>query len=195
MKKAVITLSLLACVGSMMSLQSCDKIKEEAKKKANVDLNFDLTGGTATFDIPATSATEVTFVVDTVPVPFNLDAEIRSQTSDLYTIDDLESITVTSAKLKINNPSSTNNFANFNSAVAAFYTDTKSDEIAYIATNDVVPDTYDDEIDLVPSNSNLVAYLRGTTVYYLASVNLRRSTTQVMNSTLTVTYTIKLKEQ
>jgi uncharacterized protein YceK len=194
MKKLLLSLSLLAFVGSISVFSSCDKIKDKVKEEAGVDLDFDLDGASANFTLPILTNTNTQSVVDTVEVPFDINAEISSNTGGLYSIDDIESITITSVSMKINDGNTNNNFANLKTAMVAFYTDTKSD-VAWIATNDAVPDVEDYEIDLVPSESNLAEYLKGSKVFYMAGVNPRRATNKELSCTMNIKWHIKLKEK
>lgn len=188
MKKVLLSLSLLAAIGSVSLFSSCDAIKDKVKEEANVDLNYDFDGADATFEIPVIVNTNHTTYPDTASVPMDIQGQLE-QASALLTMQDIDKVTITSAKLVFNNCDIDNNASNFQSAMVLFYTNANA-ETKWICTNDEIPDVNGEEIVLVPDPSiNLKDYLSSSTsVYYVTGVNMRRPTTKVMNATLKIKY-------
>ena len=188
MKKVLLSVSLLAAIGSVSLLSSCDAIKDKVKEKANIDINETFDGVDATFEIPVITELNNTTYPDTAEVPNEIKGELEAA-SALLTMQDIDKVTITSAKLVFNNCDADNNASNFQSAMVLFYTNTNP-ETKWIASNDEIPDVNGEEITLVPDPSiNLKDYLNSSTkVYYVSGVNMRRPTTKVMNATLKITY-------
>jgi len=191
MKKILLSLSLLASIGSVSLFSSCDAIKNKIKEEADIDVNFDFDGADATFEIPIITTLNVTTYPDTAAIPMNLNDQIAMASAAL-TLQNIEKVTITSAKLVFNNCDANNNASNFKTAMVLFYSNTNA-EAKYIATNDEVPDVNAAEITLVPDPSiNLLDYLKtGTTVFYVTGVNMRRPTTKVLNCTLQIKYKLE----
>lgn len=191
MKKILLSLSLLAFIGSASVFTSCDAIKKKAKEEAGVDLNFTTDGIEGTFDIPVITTLNVTTYPDTVEMPMDLESQITAYSS-LLGMDDVTSVTIEDMDLIINNADNANDASNFYTALAIMYSDSKPDAIT-VSSNDVIPDTHTNTIDLVPSPGiNLLDYLRtGTKLYYVTGVNMRKTTNKVLNCTLRVKYHIQ----
>jgi hypothetical protein len=191
MKKVLLSLSLLAFLGTTTVLTSCDAIKDKVAEEAAIDVNFDFDGADATIDIPIITTTNVTTYPDTATVPMNLNDQIAAA-SAVLTMQNIERVIVTEAKIVFNNCDAQNNASNFSTATVAFYSNTNP-EMKWIATNDVIPDVQGEEINLVVAdNINLLDYLKtGTSIYYVTGVNMRRPTTHVLNGTLKIKYKLE----
>jgi hypothetical protein len=188
MKKVLLSLSLLAFIGSVTLFTSCDAIKDKVKEEADIDINLGIDGADATIEIPIITTTNLTTYPDTVSMPLNMSEELAVANAAI-TMQNIEKVTITEAKLVFNNCDAQNNASNFRTAMVVFYTNTNS-EAKWIATNDEVPDVNSEEITLVPDASiNLKDYLSTSTqVYYVSGVNMRRPTTKVLNATLKIKY-------
>jgi hypothetical protein len=191
MKKIILSLSLLAAVGGASLFSSCDAIKQKVKDEADVDLNFTTDGIEGTFDVPIITTLNVTSYPDTVEMPMDLEAQIKAYSS-LLGMGDVTSVTITDMDMIINNSDAENDASNFYTALAIMYSDSKPDAIT-VSSNDVIPDTHTNTIDLVPSPGiNLLDYVKtGTKVYYVTGVNMRKTTNKVLNCTLRVKYHIQ----
>ncbi|MBL7717296.1 MAG: hypothetical protein JNL72_00565 [Flavipsychrobacter sp.] len=191
MKKILLSLSLLAAAGSLSLLTSCDAIKKKVKDEAGVDLNFTTDGIEGTFDIPVITTLNVTTYPDTVEMPMDLEGKIKAYSS-LLGMDDVTSVTIEDMDLIINNADNANDASNFYTALAILYSDSKPDAIT-VSSNDVIPDTHTNTIELVPSPGiNLLDYMKsGTKLYYVTGVNMRKTTSKVLNCTLRVKYHIQ----
>jgi hypothetical protein len=191
MKKILLSLSLLAFIGSTSLFTSCEAIKKKAKEEAGVDLNFTTEGIEGTFDIPVITTLNVTTYPDTVEMPMDLEGQIKAYSS-LLGMEDVTSVTIEDMDLIINNSDIDNDASNFYTALAIMYSDSKPDAIT-VSSNDVIPDTHTNTIELVPSPGiNLLDYLKsGTKLYYVTGVNMRKTTNKVLNCTLKVKYHIQ----
>ena len=191
MKKLILSLSLLAFIGSMSVFTSCEAIKKKAKEEAGVDLDFSFDGANATFDVPVITNLTMTTYPDTVEVPLELTSQLEAY-SNLIGMGDVTSVTVTDMELVINNSDANNDASNFYTALAMMYSDSKPDPIV-ISTNDVVPDAPASTIELVPSPGiNLLDYMKTVTkLYYFVGVNMRKPTDKVLNCTLKVKYRVQ----
>ena len=190
MKKVVYSLGMLALVAAVtVPYQSCN-IKDKVIE--NLVENFDLDGGTITFDIPIITDTTGTVNGDTTMVDLNLDAKIKEVASSLGT-NDIETINITECKLTINNSDANNDASNFKSATASLYSDVNTTPVT-ISTNGDVPNTPGTEITLTPATVNLADYMKtGTKLYYYASAHMRKATTKVLNCTMKVKYKVDFK--
>lgn len=193
MKKVLFSLSMLALAGSVSLFSSCDAIKDKVKEEANIDINHSWDGADATFEIPVIVNANNTTYPDTANVPMDVKAQLE-QASAILTMQDIEKVTITSAKLVFNNCDAQNNASNFQSAMVLFYTNTNS-ETKWVCSNDEIPDVPGEEITLIPDPSiNLKEYLSSSTsVYYVSGVNMRRPTTKALNATLKIKYTMEGK--
>ncbi|HYD22482.1 MAG TPA: hypothetical protein VEB40_13465, partial [Flavipsychrobacter sp.] len=89
MKKVIYSLGMLALVATLtVPYQSCN-IKDKVIE--NLVENFDLDGGTITFDIPVITDTTGTVNGDTTMVDLNLDAKIKEVASSMG-VNDIETI-------------------------------------------------------------------------------------------------------
>jgi hypothetical protein len=192
MKKVLFSLSMLALAATMTTFSSCD-LKEKVKEAANIDYDFDFEGASAEFDLPIITELNATVYPDTTEIPLELAGKIE-QYSEFVQMDDIQSVTVTSATMEILDGNTTNDMSNFETGLVLFSTDSKP-EMQSIATNDAIPDAPATKIDLaVSSGINLLDYMKtGTKIYYTAGFNLRRATTKTLRCKVVVKYHVDFK--
>ncbi len=175
---------------TVFSLQSCDKITDVVKTP---DINF--TGASADIVIPPTNDTTAQGEFAETEFTYDLDSMIKSQTGGVVGYSAIKSVKITHIKLTLTDGSSTNNFANFQNAGAAFHTDANggnydSYEIAHIENN---PDTYNTVLEptVIDANEDVKKYFNSKTRFtYLVFGKLRRPITTTLHCHVDITYTI-----
>ena len=172
-------LSLVALVGSMSMLQSCNKALQ------NLHFNLGMQTQTVTVKIPPTSGS---ISIGPLSNSYNVDSFIKANTGQQLGVANISSVKLSSCVLTLNNSSLANNFANFQSCSASFYTNTNSTPVSIsIADN---PDVSASTLSLpVDANLELKSYIGDQFTYNFAG-SLRRPTTDTLVCTIAVTYNV-----
>jgi hypothetical protein len=169
-KLTFMPIAAVAALGAVFAMQSCGKIAS----KLHYDLP--LQTGSVEVTIPPTSDTTNQLLVGSGVNHYNIDSFIKANTGNVLGINNITSVKVTSVTLTLTaNASTTNNFANFKSAYASFFTDTKTTPYEVSIPNN--PDTYADMLSLPVTNDELKDYLKGSTYNYTVGGKLRRPIT------------------
>jgi len=174
------TLTFALFIGVIATLQSCNKLASK--------LSFNLAMQTETVQvtIPPTGGT---FSVGPVSTYYNVDSFVRASTANQLGAANITSVQVTSAVLVVNNPTLTNNVANFESCSASFYSNTDATPYTISITNN--PDTYSNTLNIPVDQTELSGYI-GNQFDYSFTGTLRRPTTIPLNCTITFTYSVKV---
>ena len=193
MKKSLqITIGVIA-ICSMLSLHSCDKIKDNVKIP---DINY--TGASADIIIPA-SAAGATGDLATVAISYNIDSMISANTQSLpfkVSYSDIKSVKLTSMVLTIadSDVDVNNNFGNFSVVGATFNTDASGGSlqpynVTYIDPN---PAVYTNVLDvpLIDKDKDLKQYFGAGKLMFTYAVTgtLRTATTHTLHVHIDVTY-------
>lgn len=171
-KLTLLSLAALAVFGSLFTFQSCDKVK-------NLHYDLPLQTGSVEITIPPTTDTSSEHAVGTGSAYYNIDSFIKANTGNALGINNITSVKLTSVKLTLLDGTTTNNFANFQSAYASFYTSANSTPYRSSITNN--PDVEAYELNPpVDANYDLKSYITngGNTFYYSVGGKLRRAVTQ-----------------
>ncbi len=177
--KAIRSLVLVAIVGIMSMLQSCNKALQ------NLHFNLGMQTQTVTVTIPPASGN---VAIGPITSSYNVDSFIRASTGQQLGIANISSVKLASCVITINNSSLANNFANFQSCDASIFTNTNSTPITMSIANN--PDASANTLSLpVDGNQELKSYI-GTQFTYNFSGTLRRPTTDTLNCTITVNYNL-----
>ncbi len=184
MKKIYTLLAFAALMAASFSFNACDKLKNDLFKA------FTANGGSIDFTVPIISNTSTKTDMGTAVNNYNIDSIIKAETGGVFGLKDIKKITITEAKVKINNADADNNWANCEEGWVMFSTNQMTTPTA-IATG-LIPDTYSDEITL-PSVAgiNLKDYLTGNVLTYIVQGKMRRATTKSLNCTLSVKFYIE----
>ena len=180
-QQLISTLSFALLTGVVATLQSCNKLAQK--------LNFNLAMQTETVQV-SIPPTQGTFTVGPVSTYYNVDSFVRASTVNQFGAANISSVQVTSAVLVVNNPTPTNNVANFQSCSASFYSNT--DNTPYTLSIPSNPDVYATSLSIPVDQTELAPYI-GNTFNYSFTGTLRRPTTTTLNCTITFTYSVKVK--
>lgn len=175
------TLSFALLLGVVTTFQSCTKLAQK--------LNFNLAMQTETVQV-SIPPTQGSFSVGPVSTYYNVDSFVKANTAGQLSAANITSIQVTSAVLTVNNPTPSNNVANFQSASASFYSNTDNTPYTLSITDN--PDVYSTTLSIPVDQKELAGYI-GNTFNYTFAGTLRRPTTTTLNCTVTFTYSVKVK--
>ncbi len=171
---------LIAAFGFMSTLQSCTKALQGLK------FNLGLQTQSVSVDVPVTPAGSI--AIGPLTSTYNLDSFIKAQTGNQLGVSNISSVKLVSVVITINNPDANNNFANFQSVNASFYSNTNSTPYAISLTNN--PNTYATSLSLpVNSNDELKGYF-GTQYTYNISGDLRSPITTILHCTVQYSYNL-----
>jgi hypothetical protein len=177
-------IALLVTFITISTLQSCTKLAQK--------LNFSLNMQTQSVDItipPTGTITNATF--GPVTTYYNVDSFIKANTANQLGIANISSVKLASCVLTLHNATSTNNFQNFQSVAASFYSNT--DNNPYQMSIDNNPDVFATTLSLpVDPNKEFSSYL-GNQFTYSVTGTLRRPTTDSLKCTVTFTYNMVVK--
>ena len=107
-----------------------------------------------------------------------------------FGIDDIDRIIVEEVKVKVNNPDTVNNLANFQDGTVTLSSNTNPTPLT-LATGPI-PDVYADEKVLpAVSGNDIKGYLKSNTLTYTLNAKLRRPTTKALDGTLNVKFRVE----
>jgi hypothetical protein len=177
MRKTLLTLTFLGLI------LSCDKLKELAKAK------FNMVNDTVEIIVPA-SGTGLTYS-KSESFKMNLDSILKAENIDLSQ-ENIKSFKLNSAELTLLNADSANNFANIQTCIVSFYSNTNMTptEIATLASN---PNTYATTLN-VPVNQTIDVkeYAKtANTFYYTVSGTLRKATSKDLRMKIKINYAVE----
>lgn len=176
MPKILGTIILLAVAGSF---QSCSKLLK------NLHFNLSMQTETVTVTIPPSTGS---ISVGPITSSYNVDSFIKANTGNQLGISNITSVKISACVLNLNNSTTANNFANFQSCSASFYSNTNQTPYALSISGN--PDVQSTQLSLpVDSTAQLSSYL-GNQFTYNLSGSLRRPTTIPLNCTITFTYSL-----
>ena len=176
-----ISISIIVFLLFLTGFTACKKIV------AAVFGGTDITVPTAQFTIP------VLFVVTPNEQSFgsysqqiNLDSLVKANTGGVFGINVVSSIKVKQVNLLLTNPDALNNLSNFETVRVTLTSDTRNTPVELFAAS--FPDTNISTYNFVPTNStDLLPYLRGTSITYNIYGKNRRITTKPLTLQVTVT--------
>lgn len=184
MKIKVLSVAAALTAGLMFTTSSCDKLKDALFQA------FYTQGVSQTFDIPIINTTNTETTFGTLVDKFNIDSIIKAETNDAFSLNDIKKITITEAKVTLLNADVDNNFANFESGMLTFSTNSNPTPLT-VATGPN-PDVYSETFMLPPiPDTNLKSYLAGSELTYVISGKARRVTNKVLNARLDVKFYIE----
>ncbi len=168
---------LVAAFGFMCSLQSCTKALQ--------GLHFDLgmQTQTVTVTVPVTPAGTVS--IGPVTTSYNVDSFIHASTGNQLGINNIYSVKLTSVVLTLNNATPTNNFGNFQSVNASFFSNSNSTPYTINVTDN--PSTDVNTLTLPGNSDELKSYI-GTQFTYNLSGALRAPITTTLTCTVQFNY-------
>ncbi len=191
MKKHII-LSALALTVSATVFTSCSKIKDAVA----VPATFTWSAMDVTLNVPVVTDLSSHDVMGSGTFSYNLDSFIKKQTGDVYGINNIDEFRFHSCTLTMLNPDADNNFGNFETAKASFYTNVNN-TAATIGQIDNNPSSYAGVLSIPINNtSNMKSYIPSSgpiTIYYSLGGKMRKVTTKTLNVQVHIEYDIKTK--
>ena len=180
MKKQVL-LTLIA-ITTALSFHSCDKIKEALLQAFTAD------GATFTFSVLPVNTTDTMLSIGVETIYFDLDSTVKAVTNSAFSLNDVSSVNPNEISLKILNPDSANNFANFQSGSLSFYSNNNTIPYDF---NYVNANQYVDSINIpLDTTVNLKSYMMGNTFNYTLKGKLRKPITTTLNVRATVKFKV-----
>jgi len=180
----LLSAALLLIIGA---ISSCNKIAS--------NLKYDLNMRTAevTIVIPPYSDTTLN-VTGTQTNHYNIDSFIKASTGDMMGIANIKSAKLMSCMLQLEQPTSTQNFANFRSCNGSFYTNGNSNPYRVSIYNN--PDTYAEALNVpVDTTIDLKSYLNNNANQFTYSLGgrLRRPTTDSLRCKVSLTFRVSVQ--
>src|SRR5271156_1441866 len=177
----------IAVTFALLSLQSCGKLASSL-----VFNNLKLQPGSVTFTIPPTPSLDST-ILGSATNSYNVDSFIKANTASTLGISNITSVKLSSCVITITSGAdSTNNFANFSSCVASFYSNNNTTPYSISIPSN--PDAYSTTLTMpVDTTAELKSYLSGNTFNYSVSGKLRRATTQTLTCTISYSFTMNVQ--
>jgi len=167
----------------MLTALSCSKI-------ANL-LSFRLGMQTKSFDFTVPVTTDTAVSIGPVATMFNVDSFIKANTAGQFGASNIKSVKLSSVVLTLNNANAANNFQNFEFVDLAFSSNTNGTPYTMSIANN--PDSYSSTLSLpVDTTVDLSSYL-GNEFTYSVQGRLRKATTQELNCTAVVTFSLLVK--
>ena len=146
--------------------------------------------------VPVITDTISQTVMGTGSFSYNVDSIIKANTKNALGLNNVDNFQVINCTLTIQNPDSTDNFANFEESQVAFFSNSNSTPLTIVSVSGN-PDVYAASLTL-PSNNNtnLKSYIAssGPTMFtYSVGGKMRHPTYIVLNVLLHVEYHISVK--
>ena len=171
---------IIAAFALISTLQSCTKALQGLK------FNLGLQTQSVSLTVPVSPSG--TYSIGPLTTTYNLDSFIKAQTASTLGISNISSVKMVSVIITINNPDSSNNFANFQSVNASFFSNSYSTPYAISITNN--PNSYSNSLSLpVNSTDELKSYF-GTQYTYNITGSLRSPVTKPLNCTLQYSFNL-----
>jgi len=189
MIKKYLSISItIAVTFALLSLQSCGKLASLLTFN-----NLKLQPGSVTVTIPATSDTAAVLTLGSATNNYNVDSFIKATTGSTLGISNITSVKLSSCTITITSgENTTNNFANFSSCDASFYSN--NDNTPYEISIPSNPDVYSTTLTMpVDTTVELKNYLSGSTFTYSLSGKLRRATTVPLTCTISYSFTMNVQ--
>lgn len=186
MKKSILIAGLL--IAALTTLQSCSKIADKLASGKSGDISWD--GDDMIINVPPITDTVLHLATGTFEM--DIDSFINANNTTGLTIDlsKIDSFKVTSCDLTILNPTSADNFQDFELSALYFNTNVNTNTVT-IGEIDNNPDTYANMLSL-PTNPtvNLKSYINDGKVYfnYVLGVKGRRNTSTTLQVKVHCTY-------
>jgi hypothetical protein len=180
MKKFVQVLSVATVILLSFTFQSCEKLKESVFPSfENDDLEVE-------FTIPiAPDAIEDT--IHLTSIHFNVDSIIKSFTGGMFTITDVNAITVKDVEWTLENSDDQNNFQNLEKASVLFHSSSNHTP-AEVAAVPSIPYSSTNVLNLGGiSSSNIKNYFTGSDLYLQLAVKIKQPTTKELQSRVRLT--------
>ena len=176
------TLFLALGLTSILSISSCDKIKDAVK------VNLLMQTADVNFVIPAQPVG--TQQLSQFSVPLNVDSILKKKNSSLG-LDNIKSVKVKTCTIVLLNGDGTNNFGALSAAKAEMSSSSNSTmvTIAELSSN---PDATANSLNLpVNGNTELKGYFKGNTFTYRVSGTTRRATTKALECRATIQFDVE----
>ncbi|MCD6013497.1 MAG: hypothetical protein K0Q79_3359 [Flavipsychrobacter sp.] len=188
MKKIILSAAILACG---FTFNSCNKVANQLAQ------TIGWSGLDVTIDVPPSTAIGTYTAIGAGTFNYNLDSFIKSKTSDLLGMKNIEEFKFKSCQLTILNPGPTNSFGDFSDAKAEFSTSTKMTPKVKLGEVNGNPDGLSSSLTLpINTSDNMRPYLPASgpvTIYYNLSGTMRRVRTTTTTVNVHIEYEIKVK--
>ena len=175
-------IAVLAVFGTILT-QSCS----DSVKKLHYDIPYN-SGDVVVTILPTNNTTDLTTIMAD-PIRFNVDSFIKVKTGNVLGLKNITSVKLLSVKLTLLDGSDANNFANFESCSASFYSNLNPGP--YTVSIPKNPDVPAYTLDLpIDPDAELKSYMQGNLFYYAIGGKLRRSVTASVKCKIEFTYNI-----
>lgn len=172
----------------IIGFTSCSKLVGELVSKLMSMQTVD-----AEFTLPIITDTTNSQSYGPTSTHVNVDSFITSYSSGNYTIKNLKKATIQSCLITINNPDSSNNFANVQSCEVDLNSDIIT-QMIHPATITNNPDIYADTLNVPVDNSiDLTSYMNSKQFNYTVKAKLRRATTKALTCTIHLKLNIEVQ--
>jgi len=168
------------------AFSSCNKVASAVAKATGISWS----GYDMTVTVAAQSDTSAQNSIGTGAFSYNLDSLIKSQTSNLLGLANIDTFEITSCMLTITNPDANDNFQNFETAKLSFSTNYNSTSVN-MGEIDNNPNSYAAALSIPVNNVNLknyVAPIGATSFNYVLSGKLRQATTTALTINIHLGY-------
>ncbi len=182
--RLTIALSVIA-VGAIITVSSCTKLVNLLNTRLSMQTQ------SVNVTVPVIPDTSGMITVGPAYSRFDVDSFIKAQTASQFGAANIESVKLHSVVFTLNNADMANNFQNFKSVSASFYSNTNS--TPYVVSIPNNPNTFASSLSLpVDTTVNLKAYI-GNQFYYTISGEARHGTTKELDGTITFTFDLDVK--
>jgi len=188
MKKCILIAIAGLTIAAVTTLQSCSKIADKLASGKSGDITWD--GNDIIVNIPPITDSNLHFATGVYEM--DIDSFINANNTSGLTINMgvIDSLKVTSCVLTIENPTSADNFKDFELSALYFNTNVNTTTVT-LGEIDNNPDVYATDLTLPTDPTiNLKSYLNDGKVYftYLVGVKARRNTSTTLQVKVHVTY-------
>jgi hypothetical protein len=173
-KLTLILIAAAAVFGAFFTMQSCSKSNDVTQK-----LHYDIPLHTGAFEvvIPPTDDTSSSHILNSGTTYINIDSFVKANTKNVLGVNNITSVKITAVKLTLLDGTTTNNFANFQSCSASFYSNANTNPYSVSIPNNPDATVYTLDLPIDP-NAELKSYMTGNAFTYSVGGKLRRPVTQ-----------------
>ena len=181
----VIGVFVLAITCLFVTLQSCTKLGQL------LSFNLSMQTESVTITIPVTTDTTDALNIGPVTNSFNVDSFVKVNTASQLGAANIKSVKISSVVLVLDNADAANNFRDFSSFNASFYSNTEA--MPYTISIPSNPDVYASTLTLpIDTTAELKSYL-GNQFTYSVSGKLRHPVTKPVTCTVTFTFSVSVQ--
>ena len=176
--------------GSIILLLSAVAFISCKKLLKNLLQPFETTTGEITMTIPTIPSSNISGYLGSKTMYYNLDSTIKAKTGGSFGINDVSYVKIKSFNMTVLNGDADNNISNLQSLSIDISSNNNSTPQT-LASTSIADGTNNNLIIEVPSQPDILVYLKGTQIKYDFSGQIRRATTHPMDIAVVVTVIVK----